>query len=78
MVNDYADALARRNAELALPAPDGFEFCGAEAWWRMSTGALMFVRNGLVYSSVYDPRSVDALQQDALAVLAACAWARKC
>lgn len=63
-MSDYAAALARRN--LDLPAPDGHDQDG-DAFWRMSSGELLYAVGDL-----------DALEADALVVLAACAWARSC
>lgn len=61
---------------LDLPEPDGQHFCGAEAWWRMSSGDLLFANPGEVFTSSYDPRCLDGIEQDALASLAAVQWAR--
>lgn len=59
-----------------LPAPDGRNVLGADAFWRLSSGDLLFVRGQQIYSSVFDPRTLWDIEADALAALAAVTWAR--
>jgi hypothetical protein len=67
-MTDYADALARR--ALDLPAPAGRR--GDTAWWLL-TGAQVFASPGAVHGW---PTDLDGIEADALAMLAAVAWAR--
>ncbi|HEY9413518.1 MAG TPA: hypothetical protein VIQ30_02060 [Pseudonocardia sp.] len=55
-----------------LPAPQGID--ATCAWWRLSSGCLLFATPGSVHlGAVMTP---DSAEQDAFAVLAAAAWAR--
>lgn len=76
-MSDYADALARRNGAMALPAPDGIDDYGPGAWWRLSSGGLLFATPGQVHDHVPGhARDLNQMEMDALAELAAVRWAR--
>jgi hypothetical protein len=70
-VTDYAQALARRN--LRLPAPDGYLQLGP--WWKLADGGCVRARPGQVDIG-FGFENPDAIEADALAQLAAVAWAR--
>lgn len=59
-----------------FPAPTGRDYRNDGAWWRLSCGSALWARPGEVLADGLDRRSLDELEGDALAVLAACAWAR--
>jgi hypothetical protein len=59
----------------ALPEPDG-QRVDETPWWRLSSGEHVYAANGTVYGP-FDCRPLDHLEQDALAVLAAVAYARR-
>jgi hypothetical protein len=58
-----------------LPAPDGVDVHGVVAHWRVSSGEWLFAQPGHVFGAL--SLSLDQIEQDALAALAACAWARR-
>lgn len=59
-------------ARVLLPAPDGRR--GSTARWRLSVGGRVYASPGGIYRD--GDTDLDAIEADALAVLAACAWAR--
>ena len=59
-----------------LPSPDGHDHYGPGAWWRLSDGSLLFATPGEVSHDRLYHLSPDQVEQDALAALAAVAWAR--
>lgn len=60
-----------------LPRPDGTDGDG-RPWWRLCSGARVYASPGFVFTpDTADFTPVDVVEQDALAALAAAAWARR-
>ena len=60
-----------------LPAPDGRDNDG-HPWWRLASGERLYVVEGHVFTpDTADLTPADRVEQDALAALAAVAWARR-
>lgn len=57
-----------------LPSPDGFDHDGMP-WWRLCSGERIYGIDGSVYGPSLE-RPVDLVEQDSMAYLAACAYAR--
>lgn len=60
-----------------LPAPDGRDVHGVVAHWRLSEDEWLFAQPGHVFRGRGPDLSLDEVERDALAMLAACAWARR-